>query len=100
VDVKGQRLVLISDIQANDLDTLTHVMVPFVGVVVPSFIAASRLRRFSKTADSRCGRCAALRKQAGTSSSAPSLRASDRSRRRTSPGDAPVISRKMRPKVP
>src|SRR4051812_35018756 len=94
IDIEAERLVLIADVDTGDSDTRAH-GTSFSLDPVP--LPPNFRRRFSKTAILRFGRCAARTKQCGTFVSACCAAFS---RARSSPGLSPVMSRKMRPKVP
>ncbi|MNV56048.1 hypothetical protein D3C71_1483160 [compost metagenome] len=64
-DVERQRFVLIVHVQADNIDSFVHDS----SLVDSRNVAAAARRRFSKTALSRSGRCAALTTQAGTRAS-------------------------------
>src|SRR5688500_17993972 len=92
-DVEIEGFALITNVQTDHFDTLAH------GTSVSSdpFLSLAPCRRFSETAIVRSGRCAALRKQAGTRSGS---RGRACSRARSSLGLSPVMSRNVRPNVP
>ncbi|MNR39512.1 hypothetical protein D3C85_1577270 [compost metagenome] len=92
LNVERERLVLILDVYACDIDTFVHDS----SLVDARTVSLAWRRRFSKTAVPRSGRCAAFSTQAGMPPWGMSLRAS----LRMAPGLWPVMSRKMRPKVP
>src|SRR5262245_13842620 len=93
LDVERESLFLVSHVQTDHFDTLTHWASLLCGPMIPP---ATR-RRFSETAVLRSGRWAALTMHAGTR---PRPCAAPLARSRMVRGLSPVMSRKVRPKVP
>src|SRR5207237_4322553 len=111
LDVEGARFLLVAHVEADHLHALVTAWAAtrtgcrrrcrrrFHGTSLscaPSISSPSCLR-FSETAIVRSGRRAALRKQAGSRSSAW---AEASSCSRTAAGVLPVVTRNVRPKVP